>query len=412
MRADENAAAFGRRIVFVQHRPEPIHHRLLHMGRAGRRPVDHPAHRRDVVLLPRLLRQLQHPMHHRWHDMRVRRLVVLDKPQRFLGVPLVHQQRGNAGIDRDHEIDAQRRRMIERPRQQRDIPFGVPFRGLIAHAGELRHHRPRAAINALRTACRARRVQHGRARLCVIDVRAAFPGERRIEIVKTLDRSGARQLHDQLVRSRRSRQRSRPKPRACDQRARIAILHNIRNHFRRLVPVHCRQPQPRALRRRPHDCELRAIVRQQRDAIADLQPAPSEQAHHLVGPLIQLTPCQIARRRNDREPIRRAARVNGHSHALRDKLFVGQRRGHVSCFLAGFWTRWRAGYVGKSPRRNRVLASGRRPEFIPQLTFQHLPDRRSRQAVHDHRIGQPLRFADPRIHPCLQGIRSLAFAVS
>jgi hypothetical protein len=67
----------------------------------------------DVIALPHLWRQLQHPDEHRRHELRVGHVPVLDGLQRLLGVELLHHDHG-AAVRLDRSGPAQRRRVIER----------------------------------------------------------------------------------------------------------------------------------------------------------------------------------------------------------------------------------------------------------------------------------------------------------
>ncbi len=266
-------------------------------------------------------------MHHRRHEMRVRDLVGLDKPQGFLGVPLVHQQHCDAGIDRDHEIDAQGRGVIQRPRQQRHIRLRIPFCGLVADIGELRHDRPRAAINALGPARGAGRVEHRGARFRRIDIGRALRRDRRLIIVEAVNRSGKGKLQRHLVgRGHSSGGASRKAPRR-NQHTRIAVLDDVGDDLGRLVPVHGRQAISGALRGGPYLGELRPVVCEQGDRIARLEPMPAEQPNQLIGAVIELAPCAVAGWRNDRQPVRRPASVDGHGHAEGNELVVAKRVG-------------------------------------------------------------------------------------
>ena len=73
----------------------------------------HVVRRADVV------GQLEHPHEHRRHHLRVGDPVALDRPQRGLGVELLHHHQ-RAAERVDHAAEAQRRRVVDRRRREVD----------------------------------------------------------------------------------------------------------------------------------------------------------------------------------------------------------------------------------------------------------------------------------------------------
>ncbi len=132
VRVDEEGAALGRGVVLVEHRAPPLDHRLLDVDRRRRGAVHHPAHRRGVVARLHLGRELEQTVEHGRDHVGVRDAVAIDQAQRFLGVPLVHQHHADAGAERDQQIEAQRRRVVERAGHQRDVRRGIAGGGLAA----------------------------------------------------------------------------------------------------------------------------------------------------------------------------------------------------------------------------------------------------------------------------------------
>jgi hypothetical protein len=111
---------------------------------------------------PHLLRQLQHADEHRGHDLRDRRVVLLDEGQELLGVEVLHDDRRAAHALHGH-VEAQRSRVVQRRRRQVDVVAGEPEQARQQHhqAGRVAQRRVgRRHLDALGPAGRARRVQH------------------------------------------------------------------------------------------------------------------------------------------------------------------------------------------------------------------------------------------------------------
>ena len=67
-------------------------------------------------------------MEHGRDHVRVRDAVAIDQAEGFFRVPLVHQDHADAGAERDQQIEAQRRRVVERAGHQRDVVRGIARR--------------------------------------------------------------------------------------------------------------------------------------------------------------------------------------------------------------------------------------------------------------------------------------------
>src|SRR3954451_20597122 len=63
--AGGEAKAFGRSVIFVDDRSPPFDHVVLHQGWAGPSGMDRDLERGEVIVLSRLLRQLEHAREHR-----------------------------------------------------------------------------------------------------------------------------------------------------------------------------------------------------------------------------------------------------------------------------------------------------------------------------------------------------------
>ena len=100
--ADRGAReSLGATVIFVNDRPEPLHHPVLDIDRARGGRMDHAAQAGDVILFPNRLGQLEHPHEHRRHELGVGDAVGLDQPQHGLGVELSHEdRRGTDAVDR------------------------------------------------------------------------------------------------------------------------------------------------------------------------------------------------------------------------------------------------------------------------------------------------------------------------
>ena len=85
-------ARLGGRVVLVDDGAEPLDHGPLHVRRARRGGVDHPAQRRHVVAGPHRLGQVQHAHEVGGHEEGVGDAVALDGGQRGLGIEAL--QRG------------------------------------------------------------------------------------------------------------------------------------------------------------------------------------------------------------------------------------------------------------------------------------------------------------------------------
>ena len=94
-------------VIFVDDRPEPLHHPVLDIDRAGCGRVDHALQAGHVVLFPNRLGQLEHPHEHRRHELGVGDPVGLDQTQHGLGVELAHDdRRGADAVDRHRVVHA------------------------------------------------------------------------------------------------------------------------------------------------------------------------------------------------------------------------------------------------------------------------------------------------------------------
>ena len=173
--ADERARAFGRGVVLVHDRAEPLDQRLLHRDRTRRGAVDHVAaatRRRSVART--LVGQREQAVEHGRHHVRVRDAVALDQPQRLLRVPAVHQHDAGAVHQRQASArtPAARRGTAARCTGAAGSCPGRTFaavtEGVRATAYGLR------ARDALGPAGRARRVEHARAELGIVDVVAGL----------------------------------------------------------------------------------------------------------------------------------------------------------------------------------------------------------------------------------------------
>ncbi len=167
-RRDEGPAALGRRVVLDDDRSQPVDHLPFDLRRARCRAVDDRPQRAGVVPPAHLAGQGQQPPELGRHGVRMRHPVPFDEPQRFLGVPAVHQHHGVAELDRDRgEVEhggvverraAQMHVAVERrqPEQAEEPGRHHPAHFVRVGPGE-------RAAHALGPAGGARCVHHGRA---------------------------------------------------------------------------------------------------------------------------------------------------------------------------------------------------------------------------------------------------------
>ena len=326
MAIDEDAAAFGCRVILEDHRPEPGDGAFLDMCGTGRGAVQDPAQGRGVVFRFRGFRQLQHPVQHGRHHMRVRDAVFGNQTQRFFRVPFVHQHATDAGIERETHIERQRCCVIERAGDQRQIAVAEGRR-----LGQLDQQRRNGcgllAIDALGMAGRARGVHHLRAEHGIGNVAALFGFDRHVIGGKARQGAANRELRDQALRlARRFGGRGR-KARIGDEGLRLAIVDDI-GDFRALeVPVDRRQAETAALAGDHRFDEFRPVGTEQRHRVAGLQARPPERAHQPIGARVELAITAIAGLRHNRRPVRGLRRMPGHHHAGRRGLFAAPGAG-------------------------------------------------------------------------------------
>ena len=231
---ERDADGLGGRVVLVDHRAPPVDHRPLDVDRARRRGVDRHPHRRHVVALAHLGRQLEHPHEHGRHPLAVRGAVALDRGQRALGVePLHHHDRAPELLDQRRE--AQRRGVVERA------------------GGEVDRLRGEAVEDA-------RRGSGSRARRCVASASAAVrpsaarwcPRSRASPRPRARRRAGCRHAVEGgvVVVEARARGRRRPagaRPRAPPRRRprRAGPATRRRPAPSRRSRARCRRPRPR-----------------------------------------------------------------------------------------------------------------------------------------------------------------------
>ena len=110
-------AGFGAAVEFVDHRPPPVDHRALDVGRARRGGVNDVAQRRYVVGLAHLLGQLHQPHEHRRHHEDGIDPIVLYQLEERLGIEARHQHQ-RAAEPAGPQAERIGRGVIERPRQQ------------------------------------------------------------------------------------------------------------------------------------------------------------------------------------------------------------------------------------------------------------------------------------------------------
>ena len=161
--AVDEPVSFGAGVVLVDHRSEPLDHRLFGRSWARRRSVDDVLQRRHVALGSGRLVKLQHPHEHGRHDLAVRDFVLFDELQVALGVKVLHGHDGHPECMHRH-TEAQWGCMVKGRRRQ------VPLRVIDAKE-HLTQHRdaviPRLewligerSSDALRHASRARGIEH------------------------------------------------------------------------------------------------------------------------------------------------------------------------------------------------------------------------------------------------------------
>ena len=203
----------------MDHRAPPVDHRPLDVDRARRRGVDRHPHRRHVVALAHLGRELEHPHEHGRHPLAVRGAVALDRRQRALGVEPLHHHDG-AAERLDQRREAQRRGVVERRggevdglrrRSRRGRRRGSRLSG--SSIAPLRHRRP----HALRPPGGARGVEHHRARGLVGERGVGHAVERGVVVGEALDGrrrrpAGARPRAPPRRRPRRAGPATRRRP--------------------------------------------------------------------------------------------------------------------------------------------------------------------------------------------------------
>ena len=117
--AVDEAVALGAGVVLVEHGSPPGDHLLLHLHGARRGRMHRDPQRAQVVPLPHLVRQLQHPHEHRRHPLAVGGVVALDEHQGLLGVEVLHDD-DRAPELVDAEAEPERRGVVQRGGRQVD----------------------------------------------------------------------------------------------------------------------------------------------------------------------------------------------------------------------------------------------------------------------------------------------------
>ena len=292
-RADVGGAgAFGRGVVLVDDRAQPVDHLALGLDRARRGRVQHDLQRRQVVLVAHLLGQLQHAHEHRRHELRVRDVVLLDQRERLLGIEVLHRDHGAAEAHRAHRIE-QRRRVIQRRGRQVD--------GVAVHPPHRRHHPhldrllPDAlardlVLHALRPPRRPRRIQHPRALELLVERHRRIPVARgRVGLVAVDDarRRPSAASSPRGILSTSSRRDIAQRVRD-DEHLRVAVVEDVRDLVGVEMRVDAREEQPRALRRPTRLEVLDPVLHQNRDVIPEPQPRVQEQLRELIRAIVQL----------------------------------------------------------------------------------------------------------------------------
>ena len=275
----------------------------------------------DVVLVPGLLGQLQHPDEHGRHELRVGDAVIAAMAwKRLLGVePLRHDDGG--AEDLQGTGPAQRGRVVDRPGRQvhrvlvgAEEHAGQPGQGL-ARLGHLavRQRRP----DALGPAGGARGVQHGGAGRLVGERLGGSGGDRVLVAAVPVDRAAV----GQPERGRRDLAGDRGRGRGLlgrdDQRLRAAVGDDVGHLVRLEVPVDGGDVQAGADGGPVHLEGAQVVLGQQR--------------HHVAGPQARVVQHV---RQLDRAPLEVPVgeRLAGAGHDRRDLV---RRRGRVRAWVHG-----------------------------------------------------------------------------
>ena len=274
---ERDADALGGRVVLADHRAPPVDHRPLDVDRARRRGVDRHPHRRHVVALAHLGRELEHPHEHGRHPLAVRGAVALDRRQCALGVePLHHHDRAPELLDQRRE--AQRRGVVERAGGEVDRlrgeavedGEGAPALGIVD--APLRHRRP----YALRPPGGARGVEHHRARGLVGERGVGDAVEGGVVVGEALDGAAVGQPEPDLGHLRADGLGERAQRPGDDQRLGAAVAHDVGDLGRGEVVVDRREHQAAPQRGPVHLEQARGVVGQQRDAVPRRQAVLDE----------------------------------------------------------------------------------------------------------------------------------------
>ena len=247
--------------------------------------------RRQVVLRADLGGELQHADEHRRHPLAVRHAVLLDERQRVLGRELLHHDGGAAEPQRAHAVEERCRVIQRRGRQVDGVGSHSPDRGHHAHLGRLLADSLTGdlVLDAFGPSRRARRIEHPRAFELFRERLGRIAVARHLVRVVAVDRMvaddephlGVRHLVEQLNRDRGERV-------ADDEYLRVAIVDDVRGLVTVEVPVDARVEEPGPLRGPTHLEELRAVLHQHRDVIAEPQPGIPEQLRQLIRAVVQL----------------------------------------------------------------------------------------------------------------------------
>ena len=300
--ADRGARAFGRGVVLVDDRAEPLDQPALDVDRTRRRAVDDV----DAATTRRSDRARRAGSDSsRWNIVGTMCVCVTRccsiSAQRLLRIPAVHQ----------HDRHTHRRGCRERERERRGV---VQRTGAQVHvlsrrrsASASRATRSRASFGGARAhpsagrscpTCRAssRRAPGRRASP------ASCVGEHVFVALEAVDVAADRDLRREARRELGRADRGLGEARVGDERGRFAVVDDVARFLAGEVPVDRREPQPGPLRGRARLDELRTVPAEQRQPVARGDAACSQRARELVGAGVDLGERAVAVRRSAPRP--------------------------------------------------------------------------------------------------------------
>ena len=251
-----------------------------------------------------VLGQLQQPREHRGHHLAVGDPVLRDEVEVLRGIEALHDHRRRAEAHRGRHAGL-RRRVVQRRRRQ--VAHALAEAEHVAHELHHRHgvggmHVGQRAQDALRPTGRARRVQHRRAELLVVDRRGRVGihhVEERLEAaVGMIEIDHQPALH--VRAQRRQRQRDVALVDGRHDHLRLRVVDDVGDFVGRQVRVDAREVQAGALGGALALEQARVVLGEEGDVVGAAQAHVAVEMGDAIGARLVLAQRHgLARRRHD-----------------------------------------------------------------------------------------------------------------